>query len=157
MLRYDVDTFDAFKIKHVIASYEESKTFAINLGESMKTFYYNDLFNSLDNLFNTTWTTTSTYHPTMLEEKDDVYVTSILIAGVKKENISINYKKKENYYNVIVDIKEDSDYVHKGVRTYQAPLSVDIKSISATIDSGVLTITVKKDLSKSEEGSVEIK
>jgi HSP20 family molecular chaperone IbpA len=143
----------------MIASYEESKTFAIKLGESMKTFYYNELFNSLDNLFNTTWTTTSTstYRPTILEEKDDVYVTSILIAGVKKENISINYKKKENYYNVIVDIKEDSDYVPKGARVFHTPLSVDIKSINATIDNGVLTITIKKDLSKSEDGSVEIK
>ena len=92
----------------------------------------------------------------ILEEKDS-YVLTINVPGIKKEEIAVDYD--DGYLTVavkqMVENKDDEHYLRKERHVYNAERSfyfgdIDEKGISASLENGVLSISVPKETKKQE-------
>lgn len=93
-----------------------------------------------------------------VKENDDNYIIEAELPGFKKENINIDYK--EGYLTISATMDEKTeDTTHKFVtkeRYYGNYVrkfyvgEVDIETIEAQLDNGVLTITLPKEIKKEE-------
>lgn len=89
---------------------------------------------------------------TDIKETDDSYKIEIALAGMKKEDISIEHK--EDYLIVSAEHKEtreeNTTYHLKEIkygkfkRSFRIPKNVQKDSIQAKFDNGILTITLLK-------------
>ncbi len=119
------------------------------------------VFDEIENIFETIPTYTWRYNTVAMpqaKEMENEYKITMLVAGLTKEDIDIEYKKCSNTSIpcISIEVKEGNDYVAKGSRTFALGRDADVTSTKATIENGVLTITVKKDESKIEVGKVTI-
>lgn len=91
------------------------------------------------------------------EEENGNYLFKINLAGVKKEDVKVDYE--DGYLNVTATTKEESEdktkYIHRervfATSTRQFYVGdIDEKSINASLSDGVLTISVPKEQKKEE-------
>ena len=105
---------------------------------------------------------------TDIEETDDSYIIKIEVPSVKKEDIEVSLK--DGYLTVAVEKKEENEtkesnrLIHKErfygsfKRSYDVGDVVRDKDISASLDNGLLTLTVNKpEVVKEKETTKYIK
>ncbi|MGD9678091.1 MAG: Hsp20/alpha crystallin family protein [Vulcanibacillus sp.] len=113
--------------------------------ESLSTLNFEDIFPSFYSANVATFT-----------EKDEYSEITLLVAGVPKDNIAIDYRKSGYDTLLTVAISSSSKFVASQKKTYKLSNDSDLKNIKASIANGILTITIPKDLEKSESGKVII-
>lgn len=103
---------------------------------------------TLLNYFNeSTYTIKEKY--SLFREQDNIFVQKIPLPGVSKEQIGI--KIKDNTFTIT--LKESTEYYDKNYSlTYYLPKYGKFKELKATMENGLLTITVPK-----ENNDIEIK
>ena len=107
-----------------------------------------DLLDEVNNFFNEA---ISKEMKTDIEEKDDRYIITCEVAGIKKENVSINVED-ENLtieVNETLDNNDKKNYVVKerSSKYYSRSFyldSIDENSIKAKMENGILTIEAMK-------------
>jgi HSP20 family protein len=87
-------------------------------------------------------------------EKDDSYEITLLLAGINKEDISIDVED----HNLIVSgerkVAEDTKYNVKEIvsgkfkKTYRLPKNVDTDNIDAELNNGLLNLRIPKAAKK---------
>lgn len=92
-----------------------------------------------------------------VEEKDDAYLVSAMLPGVKKEEIDVELN--EGRLSISVEHKEDEEekdknYLLKESKSWSATRGMYLKDasvegLSAKLDQGVLTISVPKQVKTS--------
>ena len=95
-------------------------------------------------------------------ENDKEFITDILMAGIKKEDISVEVEK--DTLVIKAERKGDKDLIYnrkqtffgKYERKFILPDFVDKKNIGATYIDGILTVTVPKILDKTKPGKTKI-
>ena len=83
-------------------------------------------------------------------ENDKEYIVELLLAGIKKENVSINVEKDE--LSIKAERKEienlnynrKQSYYGKYERTFILPDTVDKENIDASMEDGILKIIIPK-------------
>ena len=114
-----------------------------------------DLLNSLFNgyFLDDVFYTNTGIMKTDVEEKDGELIVSVNMPGVKKENLNIDFEN--GYLTIEVNNKEkkekdDKKYVVKErtsfncKRTYYLGDDIDSESIKASLNDGVLEVSLKK-------------
>ena len=107
-----------------------------------------DVFDEVNNFFNEA---ISKEMKTDIEEKEDSYVITCEVAGIKKENVSINVDEGTLTINVNETLENDhkKNYIIKErtSKFYSRSFyldNIDESSIKAKMDNGVLTIEALK-------------
>lgn len=90
------------------------------------------------------------------KDNDDSQEITLVVPGVKKEDIEVSFKKENNTSLVFIEIKEDSLFYPKGKKTFSVANYLDLEKMSAKLKDGILTITIPKDTSKVSNGKVNI-
>lgn len=105
------------------------------------------------------------FHPTVdLDEREDCYVLSVDLPGVKKEDIKIDVRDNQLFISGERKRKSESD--EKGIRRFESsygrfqrrftlPMSVDANKVEADLTDGVLYIALPK-VEVAKPKSVEI-
>lgn len=102
-------------------------------------------------MFNTTDDTIKTPVHDVIE-KDNNYIIEFLLAGVNKEDVSIETENNKLIVKAERKVVDDKDikylrnqsYKGKYERVVILPDDVDNKNIEATMDNGILSITIPK-------------
>jgi HSP20 family protein len=98
-------------------------------------------------------------------ENDNEYQIDLLLAGIKKEDISINVEKDILTINAERKENKDTKYNRKETffgkykRSFTLPEDVDKENISASLEDGILKITIPKFENKAsvDKKIIEIK
>lgn len=98
-------------------------------------------------------------------ENDNEYQIDLLLAGIKKEDISINVEKDILTINAERKENKDTKYNRKETffgkykRSFTLPENVDKENIGASLEDGILKITVPKFENKAsvDKKIIEIK
>lgn len=122
-----------------------------NRGNNFNDFYslIDDVFN--DSLFQTRSLSVGSFKID-IKDNDHTYVLEAELPGVKKENITVDYKDDQLTINVVSKDEvneEEPQYIHRERRqsSMQRVFRLkDVKAdeISAKLDNGILTITAPK-------------
>lgn len=114
-----------------------------------------DIFNEL---FDETHDITSRKCPAHdVIENDNEFIIEMELAGVKKEDISIETEddvltiETERKENKDVNYKRKEMYVGKYKRSFILPDNTDAEEIKASVSDGILTITVPKTVNELKE------
>ena len=104
-----------------------------------------------DEFFDDTLNTTSHKCPAHdVIENDDEYIIEMELAGVKKEDISIEIDdgvltiETERIKNETRNYKRNEIYAGKYKRSFVLPDNTDSEEIKAVLDDGILTVTIHK-------------
>jgi HSP20 family protein len=86
-----------------------------------------------------------------IEETDDAYIVEMELPGVKQDDVDIEVNGRELTVSGEVKEKERAGILRRRTRkvgefsyTVSLPMEIDADSVSADLDSGVLTIRVPK-------------
>lgn len=120
----------------------------------------------LNNFFQfPTFNTTSIMRPIQdIIENDKEYVVELQLAGIKKEDISVDVEK--NILTIKAERKKIEDlkynrkesYAGKYMKSFTLPDSVDEENIGASLNDGVLIVTIPKlEDAKLGKRKIEIK
>ena len=112
--------------------------------------YFDQLF---DNFFTNRNTNNSLFMNTNIKETKETFILSILIPGIKKDEIELNLK--DEYLTVTINpSKEDRNNIiykeyslNKLSRSYYVG-NIENTDIKAKLDNGILTLIVNKPIEK---------
>lgn len=100
-----------------------------------------------------------------VRENEEAYIVEAELAGVKKENISLDYQ--EGYLSISVkqeDVvnEEKNDYIYRERRVNSMERSlhlkdVEVDQIQASLEEGILRIKLPKQTLRSNKTTIEIK
>lgn len=144
----------------------------INYKRPTTVSFFSDFFDEdytpaiLNNLFQSpTFNTTSIMRPIQdIIENDKEYIVELQLAGIKKEDISIDVEK--NVLTIKAERKKIEDlkynrkesYAGKYMKSFTLPDSVDEENIGASLNDGVLIVTIPKlEDAKLSKRQIEIK
>jgi HSP20 family protein len=96
-------------------------------------------------------------------ENDKEYVIEMVLAGIKKEDISIENDK--NLLNIkaerkkSLDIEYNREEIYYGCyqKTFNLPNNVDLDNIDASMENGILKILIPKQKTDKKKNLIEIK
>jgi HSP20 family molecular chaperone IbpA len=88
------------------------------------------------------------------KDNQDEYILTLPLPGYVKENLDISYKKKDYNYDIIIELKESTDFLHKGTYSYRVNKDADIKTAKASLEDGILKIVIKKDVTQTDTGRI---
>ena len=115
----------------------------------------------VETLLSNTGTFTSTvkdraFYHYKKEEVDGVtnFIYTIPLLGVKKDEVDIKCKEDNGFKNLYISVLKDTDYVDKCDSKIQLDRTADISNCVAKLADGVLTVTIKKDMSMVKEVKV---
>ncbi|OHX67046.1 Hsp20/alpha crystallin family protein [Flammeovirga pacifica] len=117
---------------------------------------FNDVANVIDNV-----NVTSNQVPVNVLEAEDGFTLEVFIPGLKKEEVSISVddnKLKVAYtHNQDKEVKYlKREFIIKDFeRTFNLPNTIDIETIEANFEQGVLSISLPKS-EKSQKKTIEI-
>jgi len=118
-------------------------------------FYYNS--NHFDNLLKDafkdwpTWSTTLTSTGNHYSEKtDDGYKLEIAVPGLTKEDLKVKIIKGD----LNITCEKENHWVSRFDKTFTLPKDANIKKVKATVESGILLITIP--VNEDPENIVEI-
>lgn len=85
-------------------------------------------------------------------EKDNNYIIELLLAGVKKEDVSIETENNKLIIKAERKVVDDKDIKYLRNQSYKGkyeriiilPDDVDNKNIEATMENGILSVTIPK-------------
>jgi len=103
--------------------------------------------------------TTKTTKRTNVTEDDESYQIEVAIPGLSKEDIDI--KVKDSIISISHEKENDIDdegffFTDSFNKEYTLPDDVNIKTISAKVENGVLLVTIPKDKKKTNERVIKI-
>jgi HSP20 family molecular chaperone IbpA len=78
------------------------------------------------------------------KEEDNKLTYSFQFPGVEKEDIEITTSAEDREISLNIEIKKDSEFVHKGKTTFSIPSDADLSSIKSSLAQGILTIEIPK-------------
>jgi len=94
---------------------------------------------------------------TNVKEDEDQYIVELAVPGISKEDMEI--KVKESILTISYENKDediDFSFTNSFDKQYTLPDDVIVKSITATVESGVLVVTIPKDKKKPKEQIIKI-
>lgn len=97
---------------------------------------------------NSTFSTLSNYH---VEQTDDTYVLELVVPGLTKSSISAKIiDGKLKIEGGIADHKWTPEFK----RSFILPKNADLKAVKATVENGILTVTI--GISKENETVIKV-
>ena len=114
-----------------------------------------------DDIFDVPVTTTNKPIHDIIEN-DSEYVLELMLAGMKKDNVSINVKNDELI--IVAERKEINDlkysrkqsYFGKYEKSFVLPENVNSENINASMEDGILKIMIPKKESNKTVKTIEI-
>jgi HSP20 family protein len=114
-----------------------------------------------DDIFDVPATTTNKPIHDIIEN-DNEYVLELILAGMKKDNVSINVKNDELI--IVAERKEINDlkynrkqsYFGKYEKSFVLPENINSENINASMEDGILKIMIPKKESNKTVKTIEI-
>lgn len=125
-----------------------------------------DLSNFLNEFFditikkNETVCCTPTYD---VIENDKEFIVELMLAGIKKEDISIENEKNQLIIKAERKKSSDVEYNRKEIytgsyqKTFKLPEDIDSTNITASMEDGILKILIPKEKIEKKKNLIEIK
>lgn len=117
-----------------------------------------NFFNIFDELFDETHDITSRKCPAHdVIENDDEFIIEMELAGIKKEDVSIETEdgvlviETERKKKKDIKYKRKEMYVGKYKRSFILPDNTDAEEIKASLSDGILSISVPKAVDEAKE------
>lgn len=94
---------------------------------------------------------------------NDKYAVEFSVPGMTKKDVEVSFIEKYNMLRIEGEVESGINYLHEGTRVrrvkqdYYLGEDVNVSSIDARVENGLLTVTYEKKKQVIEEGGIKIK